>query len=149
MSLTYSTSSVASFEDVKKFGNQPSKDVYIIDVREPSELQETGVIPSSINIPLGELETALKDLTDNQFRDKFGREKPDKQSLIIYSCLKGGRSAKAQELSQQLGYEKYVYFMNLLSKFEESSVDTRFLIQYLILVLPCILQAILTHFGIK
>nr|CAI5851036.1 unnamed protein product [Callosobruchus analis] len=51
MSLTYSTSSVASFEDVKKFGNQPSKDVYIIDVREPSELQETGVIPSSINIP--------------------------------------------------------------------------------------------------
>nr|CAI5851032.1 unnamed protein product [Callosobruchus analis] len=121
MSLTYSTSSVASFEDVKKFGNQPSKDVYIIDVREPSELQETGVIPSSINIPLGELETALKDLTDNQFRDKFGREKPDKQSLIIYSCLKGGRSAKAQELSQQLGYENVSSFAGGWTEWAEKS----------------------------
>nr|CAI5851033.1 unnamed protein product [Callosobruchus analis] len=111
MSLTYSTSSVASFEDVKKFGNQPSKDVYIIDVREPSELQET----------VGELETALKDLTDNQFRDKFGREKPDKQSLIIYSCLKGGRSAKAQELSQQLGYENVSSFAGGWTEWAEKS----------------------------
>nr|CAH7765050.1 unnamed protein product [Callosobruchus chinensis] len=76
------------------------------------ELQETGVIPNSINIPLGELETTLKDLNDNQFRDKFGRDKPGKECLIIYSCLKGGRSAKAQALSQQLGYHKYVKFVS-------------------------------------
>ncbi|CAH2009453.1 unnamed protein product [Acanthoscelides obtectus] len=41
----------ASYEEIKKLGKQPSKDVYIIDVREPTELQETGTIPSSLNIP--------------------------------------------------------------------------------------------------
>nr|CAH7765052.1 unnamed protein product [Callosobruchus chinensis] len=51
MSVKNYSSLTVSFEEVKKFGNQPSKDVYIIDVREPMELQETGVIPNSINIP--------------------------------------------------------------------------------------------------
>nr|CAH7765049.1 unnamed protein product [Callosobruchus chinensis] len=102
MSVKNYSSLTVSFEEVKKFGNQPSKDVYIIDVREPMELQET----------VGELETTLKDLNDNQFRDKFGRDKPGKECLIIYSCLKGGRSAKAQALSQQLGYHKYVKFVS-------------------------------------
>lgn len=40
---------LVSFEDVKSLKND--KNVLLIDVREPSELQETGVIPGSINIP--------------------------------------------------------------------------------------------------
>ncbi|VEN36216.1 unnamed protein product [Callosobruchus maculatus] len=111
MSVQCNSSSLVSFGELRKLGNKPSKDVYIIDVREPTELQETGVIPSSINIPLGELESALKDLNDGQFRDKFGRDKPGKQDLIIFSCLKGGRSTKAQEISQKLGYQKVSNFV--------------------------------------
>lgn len=38
-----------TFDEVKTL--KDDKKVYLIDVREPSELQETGSIPGSINIP--------------------------------------------------------------------------------------------------
>lgn len=38
-----------TFEEVKAL--KDDKSVLLIDVREPSELKETGVIPGSINIP--------------------------------------------------------------------------------------------------
>ncbi|CAH1978571.1 unnamed protein product [Acanthoscelides obtectus] len=99
----------ASYEEIKKLGKQPSKDVYIIDVREPTELQET----------VGEVETALKELSAKQFLDKYGREKPDKQCTIIYSCKTGRRSGKAQEISQQLGYKKVKNFVGGWTEWEE------------------------------
>lgn len=40
---------VVSYEYVKDLSNHPDK--MLIDVREPSELAETGAIPTSINIP--------------------------------------------------------------------------------------------------
>lgn len=40
---------VVTFDDVFKLKDDPN--VLIIDVREPSELQDTGSIPRSINIP--------------------------------------------------------------------------------------------------
>jgi rhodanese-related sulfurtransferase len=39
----------ATYEQVKDLPNHPEK--LLIDVREPNELVETGVIPTSINIP--------------------------------------------------------------------------------------------------
>lgn len=40
---------IAAYEEVKDLPNHPEK--LLIDVREPSELIETGKIPTSINIP--------------------------------------------------------------------------------------------------
>lgn len=40
---------LASYEDVKAVKDDPK--TLLIDVREPKELQETGVLPNSINIP--------------------------------------------------------------------------------------------------
>lgn len=40
---------IVNFEEVKNLQND--KNAYIIDVRSPSELAETGSIPGSINIP--------------------------------------------------------------------------------------------------
>lgn len=40
---------IATYEEVKDLPNHPEK--LLIDVREPHELQETGKIPTSINIP--------------------------------------------------------------------------------------------------
>lgn len=40
---------IATYEEVKDLPNHPQK--LLIDVREPKELQETGQIPTSINIP--------------------------------------------------------------------------------------------------
>lgn len=41
--------SIVNYEDVNTLKDDAN--VYVIDVREPSELQETGCIPNSINIP--------------------------------------------------------------------------------------------------
>lgn len=40
---------IVTYEEVKDLPNHPEK--WLIDVREPSELIETGIIPTSINIP--------------------------------------------------------------------------------------------------
>lgn len=40
---------MATFDEVKDIPNHPEK--YLIDVRNPNELEETGVLPGSINIP--------------------------------------------------------------------------------------------------
>lgn len=44
-----STVPVVTYEEVKDLPNHPEK--FLIDVREPNELQETGIIPTAINIP--------------------------------------------------------------------------------------------------
>lgn len=55
VSLKYSTDAkqttipIVTYEEVKDLPNHPEK--WLIDVREPSELTETGVIPTAINIP--------------------------------------------------------------------------------------------------
>lgn len=40
---------IADYQEVKDLPNHPEK--VLIDVREPDELKETGIIPTSINIP--------------------------------------------------------------------------------------------------
>lgn len=40
---------MASYEEVKDIPNHPTK--YLFDVRNKNELEETGVLPASINIP--------------------------------------------------------------------------------------------------
>lgn len=55
MGQPYSTESaqitvpIVGYDEVKDLPNHPEKT--LIDVREPHELQETGIIPTSINIP--------------------------------------------------------------------------------------------------
>lgn len=54
-SQTYSTDAnqiaipIVTYEEVKDLPNHPEK--WLIDVREPTELTDTGVIPTAINIP--------------------------------------------------------------------------------------------------
>lgn len=40
---------LATYEEVKNLAKRP--EVLLIDVREPNELAETGVVPTAINIP--------------------------------------------------------------------------------------------------
>lgn len=44
-----STIPIATYEEVKDLPNHPEK--LLIDVREPQELIDTGIIPTSVNIP--------------------------------------------------------------------------------------------------
>lgn len=48
-SIEMSEIEIATYEEIKDLPNHPEK--LLIDVREPHELENTGKIPSSINIP--------------------------------------------------------------------------------------------------
>ena len=70
------------------------EDIWILDVREPSEFQICR-IPGSTLIPLGELPARLTEVP-------HGADAPD----IIVHCKMGGRSAKAVNLLRERGFTR-------------------------------------------
>ncbi len=68
------------------------KKVLVVDVRTPKEFAE-GHIPGAVNIPLEEL------------RKKIGETKLAKETRIITVCEHGGRSSRAVQELQELGYK--------------------------------------------
>ncbi|GJQ81680.1 putative heat shock protein [Trypoxylus dichotomus] len=93
---------LVSFDEVQNL--KDNKSILLIDVREPHELKETGVIPGSINIPLNELENTLKATSADKFFTQFQRKKPDLDTPLVFSCKAGIRSEKAQNIALKLGY---------------------------------------------
>lgn len=72
-----------------QFAQLTPADATIVDVREHVELA-TGVVPRSINIPLGTL---------GEHMNKISQDLP----VAVY-CRSGGRSARAAELLASKGY---------------------------------------------
>ncbi|XP_014610963.1 PREDICTED: heat shock protein 67B2-like [Polistes canadensis] len=87
---------------------QKDESILIIDVREPSEINETGKLPSSIHIPMGDVTNTLTNISTEDFVKKFNKSKPDNDTKIILSCRSGKRSGMVQEELQKIGY-KNVY----------------------------------------
>ncbi|KAH8392616.1 heat shock protein 67B2-like [Drosophila serrata] len=92
---------IVDYDVIKKLPSEPQK--LLIDVREPEELKETGQIPSSINIPLGVVSQELA-ASGQVFKSKYGREKPEPDTEIIFHCKIGKRSLKAAESAAALGF---------------------------------------------
>ncbi|EDV93056.1 GH18488 [Drosophila grimshawi] len=92
---------IVDYAVVKKLSKEPQK--LLIDVREPKELKETGQIPSSINIPLGIVSQELA-ASDQLFKSKYGRNKPNPDTALIFHCRSGVRSLKAAEAAAALGF---------------------------------------------
>lgn len=66
----------------------------VLDVRNADEIEKTGMIKGSINIPVGELENRLSEL--------------DKNKTYIAFCAVGGRSKRAATILSEAGF-KHVY----------------------------------------
>ncbi|XP_035479831.2 thiosulfate sulfurtransferase/rhodanese-like domain-containing protein 3 [Scophthalmus maximus] len=81
----------------------------VVDVREPWELREYGVIPGSINIPLGQVNTALQ-LGPDEFKEKYGGEMPEQTDNIVFTCLAGFRSKTALAAAASLGYTRVLQY---------------------------------------
>ncbi|KAJ1661085.1 hypothetical protein IWQ61_000074 [Dispira simplex] len=75
----------------------------VIDVREPSEIQETGVIPKSQALPVGQVEEALG-LGDQAFKQRYGFQKPLVNDQMVFYCRSGARSGQAMEVAKRLGF---------------------------------------------
>lgn len=56
---------------------------------------------------VGQVQTIFSDDTSNEdFRGRFGREKPSKDAQIIFMCKVGIRSDKAAQTVTELGFRK-------------------------------------------
>jgi rhodanese-related sulfurtransferase len=85
--------------------SNPSPDTILVDTREPNELQATGTIPGSLNIPI----TSKPDsffISAEEFEDRMGFERPGKEKEVVFYCRAGVRSRAAAELARQAGWEK-------------------------------------------
>lgn len=68
-------------------------------------MQTTGTIPGSINIPI----TSQPDsffISEEEFEDRFGFERPKKEDEVVFYCKAGVRSRAAAELAKTAGWEK-------------------------------------------
>ena len=63
----------------------------MLDVREDSELVETGTVKGAIHIPLGQLEARLGELP--------------KDKVILTACRGGGRASRALTLLESKGFK--------------------------------------------
>ncbi|XP_074657884.1 thiosulfate:glutathione sulfurtransferase-like isoform X3 [Tubulanus polymorphus] len=83
-----------------------SKDIQLFDVREPSEVKETGMIKLATNLPLGEVGDAFN-MNPTQFKATYGVQMPNVDcDNIVFYCLAGIRSLNATNTVKQLGFTR-------------------------------------------
>nr|XP_039251556.1 rhodanese domain-containing protein CG4456-like [Styela clava] len=107
--------------DELKYGVENDK-FLVIDVRRPDEVAEGRMKAKRyVNIPVQEFEEALQ-LSDKDFKDTYGIDKPPKDaSDIIFHCKLGGRSTTALRLAQNAGYTKSKHYPGGWSEWSEKN----------------------------
>ena len=73
------------------------------DTREASELSATGYIPTALNIPVTSQPDAFF-ISDDEFEDRFGFERPPKDAEVVFYCKAGVRSRAAAQLAREAGW---------------------------------------------
>ncbi|CAK9290521.1 unnamed protein product [Gordionus sp. m RMFG-2023] len=95
-----------TYEELLKLQKNNAQDLLLIDVREPSEIVETGTIDGSINIPLNQLNDTLKMKNlKNKLGDKM-KNINNPNTKIIFHCMKGIRSEEAMKIAHSLGLKQ-------------------------------------------
>lgn len=93
----------AEIQDLSS-SNPPDPHRILIDVREPGELQSTGRIPGSQNLPVSTGADGFF-LPADEFEERFGFPKPDAgKDEVIFYCKAGVRSRAASALAQQASF---------------------------------------------
>ena len=77
---------------------QNSNNYFVIDVREGTEIEETGAIPNAVNIPRGLIEMKLSPSNDSQ---GLSSDTP----IVVY-CGGGSRASLAGKTLIELGFKK-------------------------------------------
>ncbi|KAL8853843.1 MAG: hypothetical protein Q9221_001314 [Calogaya cf. arnoldii] len=68
-----------TFKDIQSLASTPHPSTLLIDVREPSELDSTGRIPSAVSMPIVSNPDAIY-LSPDDFEERFGFPKPGSES---------------------------------------------------------------------
>jgi rhodanese-related sulfurtransferase len=94
-----------------------SGDVLIVDVRDPTEVQQTGRIKGAVNVSRGMLEFRA-DPESQYHNPAFQKDK-----TILLHCASGGRSALAGKTLQDMGYTA-VFNIGGFKDLAEAGIDT-------------------------
>ncbi|KAM4663132.1 thiosulfate:glutathione sulfurtransferase [Discoglossus pictus] len=106
---------VISCEELKKLCSSGKGQIF--DVRTPEEVKQ-GKIPQAVNIPVDEIENALK-LDPETFKKTYGVNKPGQQDNdLIMHCQMGRRGQRAADIATALGYK---HVRNLTGGYKEWS----------------------------
>ncbi|KAI0970567.1 Rhodanese-like domain-containing protein [Xylaria arbuscula] len=99
-------SKIWSFEEIKSLSSQATDPPTptLIDVREPSELSSTGRIPGAVNIPITTSPDSFH-ITDEEFEDRFGFSRPEKDDEVVFYCKAGVRSRAAAGIAREAGWK--------------------------------------------
>lgn len=91
-----------------------SGEAVLVDIREPGEHAQTGVIAGSVSASRGMLEF-WADPSSPYHRPEF-----DPQARVILHCASGGRSALAADTLQQMGYTNVAHLDGGLKAWAEA-----------------------------
>jgi rhodanese-related sulfurtransferase len=89
----------------------------LVDLREPAERVEHGVIRGAVHAPRGMLEF-YADPTSAYYRPEFD---PGRRTILY--CASGGRSALAAAAMQQLGYSRVAHLNGGLKAWREAGLS--------------------------
>ena len=89
----------------------------LIDIREQYELEMTGTLENSINIPRSHLEFQFEPLTQNAIIDT------NKETVLF--CAAGGRSALTVKTLQEMGCKKVSHIEGGFSALQNSKFNIK------------------------
>ena len=72
------------------------EDIFLLDVRNPDELEEHGMIAGAVNIPIDQLEARLSEV-------------PKDKEIVTY-CMRGGRASTAADILREAGYTEPIEY---------------------------------------
>lgn len=87
-----------TLEQVKK--HQESGSALLVDVREPIELKDYGVVNGAVNIPVGYVPEAFA-MDQEDFQAIIGTPKPEQGTPLVFFCVKGIRAKRAADFVGQ------------------------------------------------
>jgi rhodanese-related sulfurtransferase len=95
-----------------------SGDAVLVDLREPQELETTGVIPGSIHAPRGMLEFYADPSLP------YHKEELTPERRVILHCASGGRSALAAKTLKEMGYRDVAHLDGGIKAWQEEGRAT-------------------------
>ena len=114
--LAEANSSVPRMAPSEAAEKMRSGDVLIVDVRDPTEVQQSGKLKGAVNVSRGMLEFRAD--PESQYHDPAFQ----KDKTILLHCASGGRSALAGKTLQDMGYTA-VFNIGGFKDLKEAGID--------------------------
>lgn len=96
-------------------------DTLVVDVREPAGRGDTGVIPGSVNVPLGELPIKADTELPQNMRDQ---RLQDRSRPVITTCAAGGQAALAAKTLKDMGFKHVSYVEGGMKGWKDAGLPT-------------------------